>query len=131
MKKNIFVDSIKLLYVQGIIIILMSNLNKHVSGNWLFIINSILFLSIFMIYSRIRYNEYRILFLKKGNRFILIDNISLLFGIVYLSCMDQFVFKQENTINIPFVFSLLIFIFPSLIRNVKMQQIRNNENKSN
>lgn len=127
MKKNIFGDSIKLLYVQGIIIILMSNLNKHVGGYWLFIINSILFMWIFIIYSRIRYNEYRILFLEKSNRFILVDNIFLLSGIVYLSCMDQFVFKQESSINIPFVFSLLIFVFPSLIRNVRIQQIRNQE----
>lgn len=124
MKKNIFGDSTKFLYIQGAIIIILSNLNKQVSGYWLFFINSIIFLLIFTMYSRIRYNEYRVIFPKKCNRFILVDNMLLLSGMVYVSCMDQFVFKQEKIINIPYVFSITIFILPSIIRNEKMKQIQ-------
>ena len=130
MKRNIFGDSTKLLYVQGAIFIIFSKVNKQVSGYWLFSFNSILFLLIFIIYSRIRYNEYRGIFLKKGKRFILIDNMLLLLGIIYVSCMDQFVFKQEKVINIPYVLSIIIFILPSIMRNVKMKQIRNCQNVS-
>lgn len=41
-------------------------------------------------------------------------------GIIYVLLIDNLVFKGSNEVNFLFVFSLIIFLFPSFIVNQRL-----------
>lgn len=77
----------------------------------------------FMVYSIVRFNHYKTFFpLKQSIMYSSIDNGILLLGIIYLFSAQRIIFKGSNEVNLPFSFSLIIFIVPSIVGNVRLTQ---------
>ena len=112
-------NSIKWFYIICTAILIISSINSKID---LYIINifSIVTIAVlFFLYSVIRYNHYMFHYSNKMSfKYLLLDNIPLFLGIVYLVLMDMYFIKKDE-VNFLFCVSLVPFVIPTGIGNTR------------
>ena len=119
-------DSIKWFYIIGFLILFVSGLNDILNSRGMFYIAPIIILLLFLIYSIVRFNHYRVFYsYSKSIKYLLLDNVPLFVGIIYLVLMDMFYFNQNHEVNFIFIATLMPFIIPTGIGNNRLSKSSN------
>ncbi len=120
-------NSIKWFYIVCGAIFIVSGLNGIINQRIINVIATVIVFVLFCIYSIVRFNHYRLYYpYEKSYKYLLLDNIPLLLGIVYLVLMDIYINKKEE-VNFVFLLSLVPFVIPTGIGNTRLS---NNSGKS-
>ena len=116
-------NSVKLFYIEGILIAFLSYFTRIIRSSYIFFILLILILLLFFFYSIVRYKHYKSFFkLKASRKYLVLENGIFLTGIIYSLFMEHYIFRGSGEVNFLYILSLIIFIFPSIIGNIRLSQ---------
>ena len=113
-------NSIKWFYIVCSAIFIVSGINGIINQYVINIITAVTVFVLFCVYSIVRFNHYRLNYpYQKSHKYLLLDNIPLFLGIVYLFLMDMY-FNKKGEVNFIFLLSLAPFVIPTGIGNTRL-----------
>lgn len=83
----------------------------------------LIFCTLFIFYSKVRYAHYKRSFREKKYTFMyIIELTTLMIGVIY-NLIFQFFFAKGNEVNFAFCLSLVVFTFPTFIGTMRIKKM--------